>query len=411
MKIWMKTLIGLILGIGLALLIPEKDIGILNFIGNAAKLVIQIGRYVLVPLLFFSIAVSVYELREDKRLLALLGKTLGFIAIFTAVLVAFGVVSVLIVQPARIQHIPSDTTSSLQTIDVMSALLALFPKNLITTITQGSDFLLPMAVLALLLGLSFALDRGSAKVLIPIFNAFSQVFYSINTLFTEFLGIGIIAVTVNSVFSLRKIVEIQMYRDTIILLVADTLIVAFLLIPLIIYLFNGRKNPYRVIYAMIAPAISALVSGDINFAFGTLIKHTKESLGVQRRANSVSLTLAAVLGRAGSTMIAATTFIIILKSHTLIGVSFQDVLWIIAYSWIISLFLGTLPGEAAFVATITFCSAFQPGFETGWMLVKPIAVIIIACGAFLDILIAGAVSLLAAKSEGYCEDRELRYFV
>ena len=50
MKIWMKYLMGAILGAALALALPLEDAGLRNVLGFLFDLSIRIGRYALVPL-------------------------------------------------------------------------------------------------------------------------------------------------------------------------------------------------------------------------------------------------------------------------------------------------------------------------------------------------------------------------
>ena len=71
MKIWIKYLIGSVLGIIIAA-ISSSDSAFLNAaVDFAANIAIQFGRYSLYPVLFFGFTVSISKLRESRSLLKL----------------------------------------------------------------------------------------------------------------------------------------------------------------------------------------------------------------------------------------------------------------------------------------------------------------------------------------------------
>jgi Na+/H+-dicarboxylate symporter len=185
----------------------------------------------------------------------------------------------------------------------------------------------------------------------------------------------------------------------------------FLVIPAVLYVFCGRKNPYRYIYSFFGPALAALVSGDVYFAFGPLIRHAKESLGIKRRSNAAVLPLAIVFGRAGTALVTATAFIVVLSSYSNIGISPSSLLWILGVSPVLTLLLGASPGQGTLTALIALCSLYGKGFENGYLIVAPVAAPLAAAGAFLDVLWAGCVSLMIAKGDGQIQEKEVRFYI
>ena len=68
MKIWIKLLIGTVIGIVLGLFLPLSGAEQQETLSFIAKLIINIGRYAIFGLLFFSVAIGTYELKQDKKL-------------------------------------------------------------------------------------------------------------------------------------------------------------------------------------------------------------------------------------------------------------------------------------------------------------------------------------------------------
>ena len=66
MKIWIKLLVGSILGIILGFLLPHDSQSAMSAMAWLEQFALRIGRYTAVPLLFFSLVVAIYELWQDR---------------------------------------------------------------------------------------------------------------------------------------------------------------------------------------------------------------------------------------------------------------------------------------------------------------------------------------------------------
>jgi Na+/H+-dicarboxylate symporter len=409
MKIWLKIVFGLIIGIALGFLLPISGQAIPQAFSFISLIVLRVGRSLIVPLFFFSAALAIYQLHEDKQTLRMVLVSSGVSLAFTAGLSLFGVISVLAFNPARIP-IPAETPAFDQGFTLKEFFLRLFPDSMFD-IFLSSGFLLPAFFLAVIVGMVLSAERANAKPAILLFDSLSHISYHLNNYFSEFLAFGVIFLSADGIFQLRAIADPLMYRGLVTLVLVDTLLVALVAIPAALYFSCGRRNPYKHLYALLAPALTGLFSGDVNFSLGILYKHSKESLGIRRRANSLSATVATLVGRAGSSMIATVSFLIIIKSYSSLGISPLQILWVLGASMMVSLVLGAAPGTGSITAIIFLCSLFGRGFETGYLIVKPIAWPLIASGALLDILVAGSTSLISARLMGMQEEKESRFYI
>ncbi|MEI6875715.1 MAG: cation:dicarboxylase symporter family transporter, partial [Spirochaetota bacterium] len=278
MKIWMKYLLGALIGIAIALVLPASDAGSAKILSTIAGLAIRIGRYALIPLIFFSLPVAVFELNEDKEFWKDFGRAILFFLISIFAFTFIGVLVAAIFHPGRIPLV-ADSVAAMSALGVEQILGTVFPSSVFATLTQG-DYLLPICFLAILMGLAFSHERALTKPAILLFDALSRTFYQINAFFTEFLGVLVIGVSAYSAFELRKSLTGELYRPLLLVVGVETAVMALVIVPLALYFLLGRKNPYRYLYALIGPAIGGLVSGDAYFPLGSLMKHVRESLGV-----------------------------------------------------------------------------------------------------------------------------------
>jgi len=409
MKIWLKYLLAAIVGSAIALVLPASDAGASKILSTIFGIAVHVGRYALIPLIFFSLPVAVFELNEDKEFWKDLGRAAFFLVLSVMAFTFLGVLGAAIFHPARIPLV-ADTAAAIPVPGIEQYLDAIFPSSVFATLTQG-DYLFPICLLAVFLGLSFSHERALTKPAILVFDALSRAFYHINAVFTEFLGILIIGVSAWSVFELRSALSGDYYRPLLLVIGVETLVMALVIVPLVLFLFLDRKNPYRYLYAILGPALAGLMSGDAYFPLGSLMKHVRESLGVRRRASAIALPMAAIFGRAGTVLVTATTFVVILASYSDLGLSAGTLLWILGAAPLITLILGTVPGTGTMTALVALSALYGRGFENGYLIAVPIALPLSAAGAFLDIIWAGVASLVLARREGHAKEREARFFI
>lgn len=409
MKIWMKYLMAAILGAALAMVLPMDDVGLRGALGFLFDISIRIGRYALLPLVLFSVPVAVFEQNEDKTYWRGFGRTLLVLIVAVAALSLVGVIVAAAVRPERIPLV-ADAAAAGSVPDVKELLFSIFADSPMSALVS-SRYLLPTYFLAVLLGLAFSHDRAATKPVVLLFDSLSRIFYQINSFFVEFLGVLIIAATARNVLELRSEASADVYRPLLITVGVEALFVAFVVLPAVLWFFGGKKNPYRVLYGLLAPSIAALVTGDLYFSLGTLMKHSKESLGVRRRANVLDIPLAAIFGRAGTALVTSTAFIVVLSSYSNLGVSAGSLLWIAVFAPIATLLAGVSPDKGAMAALMSLCSLYGKGFENGFLIAAPVAFPLIAIGGFLDALWIGCASLLLARRSELSQEKEARFFI
>ena len=74
MKVWLKFLIGSILGAICALVLPFENKALFSFLELVTEIVIRFGRYMVIPLMFFTAVIAFNRLRDTKLLI----KTFNF---------------------------------------------------------------------------------------------------------------------------------------------------------------------------------------------------------------------------------------------------------------------------------------------------------------------------------------------
>ncbi len=409
MKIWMKYLLGTALGLVIAAYIPMDTENATEYLAFFTELAIRMGRFFLIPILFFGTTLAMTNLRTKTKLIRTGVYTVFSGIVVTVVIVFIGTISALIIDLPRIPII-EERAFDVVSVSIKEHILMLFPYNGVDGLFNGM-YLLPLLVFVAFLGAAFASDPIKARPAYLLFDSLNRISYLIIHFFIEILSIGLIAISCTWFISFFDTIKTGAYKSLIILLTCDVVLIACIILPLLLWLADKKTNPFKVLYACVAPMISALFTGDTNFSLIISIRHIKESLGIKKDVGAVSLPILSVFIRSGSGLVIAVSLITILKSYSSLEIAFLDVLWIMGLSTLCSFFLGGMPTGGAFVAITILCSMYGRGFESGYLLLKPIAFILCTFGTVIDIVTQIFCTYYIARKAKMVEEKMCKTYI
>jgi aerobic C4-dicarboxylate transport protein len=410
MKIWMRLLAGIVIGTLLALYLPESGGDTAGLFSRLSALVVNIGRYSLFPLLFFGVLLGTTELIAERKILTVYGKAIGLIAASSFIAALIGAAGVVVLAPGRIPPIFQEAPN-VQGVNAYDLATRVFPANFFEALVSGGSFLLPVMVAALVTGIALSRERQHGEALTSVLEGTNRVFYRVSSFIVEVLGIGMIAVTAYLLFQVRAINDIEIFGQLFLILAISVVVVVFLIYPLILYLLVNRENPYIWVYGMLSPALTAVASGDVYFSTPTLVRMARENLGMYRSVGSTVVSLAAVFGRAGTTLVTTASFLVILQSYTALEITFGQVVWVMMSTFGIGFLLGGSPATGVLVGLSMLAGAFGRGMEEVFLILLPALPILTSLAVFMDIMTAGFVLQLVGSSERLRRRVELMDFV
>ena len=410
MKLWLKLLIGSILGICIGFIIPSDNQALLDNMAWLSELFIRIGRYVLVPMLVFSLTIAVYELRQDKKFWGLVLKTFPVMIICSAFVITAGIAAVRIFPPGRI---PIDfEQAEAISLNTANNVMAIFPSNMFAAITGDGVYLLPACIFAFFLGIGLSYDRNYTKPVISLLDSLSRIFYYIIRVFSEVLGLLMIALSAYWAVRFNGIMRSDIFMNLVLLLGILSVVLGCVILPLVLYLIKPKTNPWRVLYGSINQALAGFFSGDMNFTLPLIFRSIKENLGTRRRANTVTVTIFAFFGRAGSAMVAAVSLIAIINTNFRVDITPAGIIGIGFSALVLSFLLSSHPGTGAYTALAVLCLGYGQGIEAGYLTLKPMAFYLIAIGTFLDVMITSVASHAICCASGFQdEEKEIKNFI
>lgn len=184
-----------------------------------------------------------------------------------------------------------------------------------------------------------------------------------------------------------------------------------LVIPLAVFLLNGRKNPFPLIHSNVPAVLAAFVSGSLRFSSGSTIRLARENMGIKRRHIAVITPSMLIFGRMGTAFVAALSFVIILSSYSQLTISLPSLI-LIAFIIPLATIMASATIDAGPIVVLTLsCGFFGRGFENGYLVMVPVALFLSMVAALIDALWMGLAQAVAARRLVPLDPKDMLHFI
>jgi len=351
MKTWITYPAAVIFGISASLLLQDWQpyTVILQTVVPVAR---QIGIFVLFPIVFSLTTAAVASLRRYKDTVIIFSSAV-FWGLFTALILSFVGLGLALVIPFEFSAFSSASSTEIFLFDFSTLKQIVMNDNAFKYFTLNSETLLPLIIIAVIIGIALRPDREAIRPAYVVVNSFAEGMLRLARIFTVIGPLLLLFISAQwfSTFPLEVLISSEN------LLFAGGVFVAmlaalFIVLPLLFGLFTLFKggNPYSMILGSLGALIATGFSG--NFLFGTtpILALSQKNCGVRKRVGGISIPILTMLGRGGSAMIATYVLVKMLQS---LGTPLS---------------LQTLVFIALFSALFSLVSSFSPGFEVIFIL-------------------------------------------
>ena len=374
-----------------------------DILSAVSTYLINLSVFIAVPVLFITFASGTASLMKDRR-----GRKVALFsilwAIVTTILLSLAAVLIYTIRPVSFPVTSTAGSAPGTLITHASYMLgssesALYPLNAIWSIASATRFIVPVVIIAWILGLAL---KPSADIIRPaytVMNSFSEVMYRISRTFTV-LGFFIIYIASASFFAELYEEKTVIASPAYAILTALAVAIALLfLIPFIYAIFTGfKKNPYKAIYRSLAPALFSFVTANTIAALPASESIARQNLGVQKRIASTTIPLLSIIGKGGSAMVSVIALLSLFQATTgeipsaTVSAAVAAVAAVI--SFVSSAAIGT---EALVIAVVTLqiLGINLYGAENALIAFSPI---ICGAGACIDTLLSCIGSSIAAAA-------------
>lgn len=410
MKIWLKTLLAATTGVLIGFLLNQSNGPIAESIVILSQIAIQFGRYAVFPVIFFGLVIGTHELRLSRTATKIYTRILFYLIASTALLTTVGIVSVLLLAPNPIP-ITITTDTDLQKIPSIVAITsAVFPINLFQGLVRDGIMLLPLVVLAIVIGSNLGFDTRATTPVIRIIDALSRIFFHINSFVVEIFWLAVIVIFAATLTTISA-AELTLYRELILVVTIDIVVLYLGIFPGLLYLLGERVNPFRWLYACLGPALIGAISADSYVSFGSLLAHGRGSFGLPRMVTSAVYPMFTLFGRAGTALITGIVFLVTLRSFSSFELSVDQILLTALLTFLASFLVGITPGLGIMAMLSLMWQFSEHGVQDGYLIVQPIIPILSSAAVLLDVTTAALAAYLTGRGEPELRPVAIRNFI
>jgi len=357
MKTWITYIAAIAMGFAANLLVGDLEI-LKSVVASAVPILLDLGMFILFPLAFILFASGIASLRRQAETTLFFSSTILWSLATTLVLSCFAA-ALYFILPLGMENV---TTSGADAA-ALSTINAIQPSQFFAMIVNRNSFLqfvmtdqtlLPILVMACLLGFALRPDMETIRPAYVVMNSLAEAMLRLARIFT-ILGaffVGFIAFNwFNSVDAEGRFFANLKFFGMIGIALSSAL---FILMPLMFALFTGFKggNPYRVLFGGMGAYLAGFFSGNILYAGTSIIALSRQNNGVRKRIAGTAVPLYTIIGKGGTAMVATTTTLALIVSFNGSLPSWQAVMSIALLSSLFSLI-----------------SSFHLGYETIFIVV------------------------------------------
>lgn len=352
MKLWVKTLIAMFLGVVAGAILgpaaaPLKTIG---------DIFLRMINMIVVPLVLSSMTVGITSIHDPEKLGRVGLKTLGTYFVTTLISIAFGISIGYLFQPGKGLELQTPITTQLVSAPKVSELLlSVIPSNPIQSMSEGN--ILQVIVFAVFLGMAinFAGERG--RPVLQVLESLSDVMFRLTSIVMEFTPVGVFAIMayVSGSFGLSVLVPLLKF-------LTGYYFAGFLHVCIVfcgILWFFARLKPWGFFRGMGDSLMVAFSTASSSAALPVTMHCVQENLGVSKNISSFVLPLGSTVNMNGAAMFQGMAAVFVAQAYGL-EFTFTQLVTIVMTATLSAIGAAGIPGTGFLLLTVVFQSVGLP---------------------------------------------------
>lgn len=398
MKTPYRYLIGIAAGLAAGFLLGTQE-GVAEALTVISDITFRLGRYLLLPLLFFSLPVAVTRLRRLGLLGAMLRRSALYSVIAALSLTLLGTLVAWLIGFGRLPVLPGNY-ADIPVANLKSMIQSTIQMNGFRTLIGDSSFILPVLVPAFLIGWHMYHDREISEPAYNLFDSLSRLLYRANRYLLVLMPGMLALLTAATVINSRRVVDFQRFVPVLGVVLLITVILVGAVYPFFIWMFGGRRSPWKALSGLSGALLGAFVSGSPLFNYGNLTRHLKENLKIPRHSAALIAPLYLMFSRAGTAMITAICMLTVIRSYSSLEITLFQAAWTALFSFLISFALPATPDRGLAAALVILGSLYGRGLDDGWLILAPALPLFIMLTAVLDTATGATLLLIVSRKNG-----------
>lgn len=399
MKLWLKILIALMLGVvaGIALgpyAIHLKPIG---------TMFMNLINMIIVLLVLSSMTVGITSIHDPKKLGRVGVKTIFLYLLTTAIAICIGLACAKLFKPGAGLDLPTTTTHiDTNTASIGDILLSIIPSNPIAAMVNGN--FVQIIVFALFLGTAINLAGNKGKPLLEFFESLSDVMYRLTAIVMAFSPIGVFAIMAWVAGTFGIGVLIPLFKFLLAYYIACALHVLIVFCGMLKFL--ARLSPWPFFRGMGDAIMVAFSTCSSSATLPVSMHCVQKNLGISKNIANFVLPLGSTVNMNGAAIFQAMSALFIAQAYN-IDLSVQSILTIVLTATLSAIGAAGVPGTGFIMLSVVVSSAGLP--IEGLALLAGIDRIREMGSTVLNVLGDAVCAVYVAKLEGEMDVRQYNH--
>jgi len=406
MKLWIKLVVGVFLGIIVGSYIDPGSVFV-EVLRIAGLLFIRVLSFMILPLMLLSGIKSVIFMRKRRVLMVSAFKAIGYFLLFTAVGATIGVILGNLLQPGLGINIGEiESPQKILYPGTSDFILSIVPESVAEFFTSWYGAL-SIIFIAYIIGAGIIHAKEDSEVFFGFIESFDETMHKINIMLLEFFAIGVFAYS-GYLMATTSADMIYPYLKLILVIIGGLAILIFIIIGPSLY-FLTKLNPFIFIHAILPACITGFITGDRYKSYPVVIECMEHNLGARREATTLINALGVTFSLGGSAVVAGVSTLFVSQAY---GLSLSVYLQIIVVFIIVvaSLKIDGLREGSLVILSVVFSKIVKLPDE-GFALVLGVSLLLERIETIANIVINAAVSYIISKSNDSVETISIRDFL
>ena len=396
MKLWLKILIALVLGVITGLIFGEQA-QILQPIGS---IFLSLINMIIVLLVLSSMAVGITSIHDPKKLGRVGLKTLSLYLITTVIAICIGLIFSKTFDLGGGLHLARNFEVNIESAPSLSEIfLSVIPNNPVSSLAQGN--ILQIIVFSLFLGLSINFAGEKGKPLLEVLESLADVMYRLTSIIMEFSPIGVFAImaSVSGTFGLQVLIPLLKF----LMVYYGACVVHVLVVFCGLLWFFARLQPWPFFRGMSDAIMVAFSTCSSTATLPVSMHCAQENLGVSKNISSFVLPLGSTVNMNGAAIYQGMAAVFIAQAYG-IDLEWQNLITLVVTATLAAVGAAGIPGSGFIMLSVVFSSIGLP--LEGLAMLAGIDRVREMGSTVLNILGDAICAVYVARQEGELDERQ-----
>lgn len=399
MKLWIKIVIALLLGLVAGLIFGQYA----TYLKPIGTIFLSLINMIIVLLIFSSMTVGITSIHDPKKLGRVGAKTLLLYLATTVLAISIGLLFAWIFQPGMGLSLPiSGEQRPPSNVSFVEILLSIIPSNPVAAMAEGN--FMQIIIFSVFLGMAINLSGERGRPLLRVLESLADVMYRLTAIVMEFSPIGVFAIMawVAGSFGLSALIPLLKF------LIAYYLACAFH----VFFVFCGiikmmaRLNPWPFFRGMSDAIMVAFSTCSSSATLPVSMHCVQRNLGISKNIANFVLPLGSTVNMNGAAIFQAMSALFIAQAYE-INMSMQSILAIVVTATLSAIGAAGVPGTGFMMLSVVVSAAGLP--IEGLALLAGIDRVREMASTVLNILGDAVCALYVAKVEGELDIRQYNH--